>query len=81
MAACGAFYDDVVDDRVRVRPQPDLDRSVGDAVRQPVGNAFRWGQEGDSTPLWAATLAHAGHLAPVAEDGPSVYEERGMVSL
>lgn len=59
--ACGAFYDDIADSRVRFRTNVALDDAVKGAVKKPVGDAWRWARRDtsvDMSPLVAATLAY-----------------------
>lgn len=77
--ACGDFYDAVADGQVRVRRHVGLDAAVEGAVRKSVGDAFVWARKSSSAdvcPLVAATAAWWAR-----PDGPSVYEDRGMVFL
>ena len=81
VAACGEFYDRVMQARVTVRTHPRLDLAAAAAVRRPVGDAWVWGRkraQGDVSPLMAATLAIRAAAVPLGE---SVYEERGLVTL
>lgn len=58
--ATGCFYDAVVNDKIRVRRDRDLDDAVAAAARRPVGDAWTWGRKtsrADISPLVAATLA------------------------
>ena len=57
--ACGVFYDLVADCGLWVRSDPRFDAALNVAVKQPVGDAWRWGRKagGDVAPLMAATLA------------------------
>ncbi len=78
--ASGQFYDAIVESTLRVRREPVLDAAVSAAVRRAVGDSWAWGRRSaqeDVTPLIAASLA----LWLAQHGGPSVYEERGMVSL
>lgn len=61
--ACGAFYDDIADGRVRIRIGPFheyLETAVAAVAKQPVADAWRWGRKrlDPITPLMAVTLAH-----------------------
>jgi hypothetical protein len=62
--ASGQFYDAVADARVRVRIDGRMDAAVLAALRQPVGESWRFGRRGtsDVTPLVAATLALHRHM-------------------
>lgn len=73
-AACGAFYDGVVEGRVRVRRHPSLDAAVKGAAKEAAGKggAFTWARRGtsvDISPLMAATVglwaAGKGNLDPI----------------
>lgn len=58
--ACGQFYDAVIDRKVQVRTNTDLDLAVAAAARRPVGDAWAWGRKssaGDISLLVAATVA------------------------
>jgi hypothetical protein len=57
--SCGSFYDDVVENRLRVASNALLDDAVAGANRKQVGDAWRWTRRGSSevTPLVALTLA------------------------
>lgn len=58
--ACGLFYDDVVENRLRHLGQPELSSAVADAEKRPVGDAWLWSRKnsvGVISPLVAATLA------------------------
>jgi hypothetical protein len=62
--ACGAFYDDLADGKVKVRIGEHfdaLDVAVSAVAKQPVGDAWRWGRKrmDPITPLMAVTLAHS----------------------
>lgn len=76
--ACGAFYDAVVQGRVRHRGQMPLDDAVAGATRRPLGrDAWAWNRQSidvDICPLVAVTLAAWGlqqQASAVAE--PSVF--------
>ncbi len=60
--ACAAFYDGVVQARVRHLGQPDLDAAVATVrmISSTGENSWKWGRRssgGDITPVYAATLA------------------------
>jgi len=62
--ACGSFYDDIADGRVKVRVGAHfaaLDAAASAVVKQPVADAWRWARRGldPITPLVAVTLAAA----------------------
>lgn len=81
--ACGGFLDAVIEDRLTHIGQPPLEVAVAGATRRTLGDAWAWSRRHstvDISPLVAVTLARwAVHRAE--EDGPSVYEDRGFVSL
>lgn len=58
-AACGNFYDGVVDRGVEVRRHPSLDAAVAGAHRRLIGDGWVWARRGavDISPLMAATVA------------------------
>jgi phage terminase large subunit-like protein len=59
-AACGSFYDAVVDEDVRHDGAPELALAVRNASRRPLGDAWAWSRKGSSvdiSPLVACTLA------------------------
>lgn len=60
VAACGQFYDGVMDGKVRVRHHSKLDEAVAGAAKRSVGDAWAWTRRNASTdvcPLVALTLA------------------------
>ena len=78
--SCAGIYNLVRDGRLKHNAYPELDAAVSGAVTRPVGDRWAWGRKTSTTdisPLEAATLAAWG----VAENVPSVYEERGLVTL
>lgn len=72
-AACGSFYDDAVNSRLRHADQQTLNTALREASTAHIGEAWRWARRrssGDITPLMAITLAVHGfrvHGAGVAE--------------
>ena len=61
-AACGSFYDAVIDGQVVHIGQAPLDDAVAAASRRPMGDAWAWGRKASATgisPLVSATLAHS----------------------
>lgn len=58
-AACGGFYDAVVDRKMTVRRHPSLDAAIAGADRKFVGDGWTWARRGlvDISPLVAATAA------------------------
>ena len=81
--ACGGFLDAVIEDRLHHIGQVPLEVAVAGATRRTLGDAWAWSRRHstvDISPLVAVTLARwAVHQAE--EDGPSVFEDRGFVSL
>lgn len=60
-AACGVFYDDVLDLNIRLRPHPSLEAAIASVRRKHVGSGWLWSrttEAADLTPLFAATIAH-----------------------
>lgn len=79
IAACGQFYDGVIEDHFRLRQHPRLDAAAAGAAKRQVGDAWAWTRRNAATdiaPLVAATLA----LWAVSQSDTSVYESRGMVT-
>jgi hypothetical protein len=61
VAACGVFYDAVLDDAIRIRPHPMLELSLKSARKKMIASGWLWSrttEEADLTPLFAATLAY-----------------------
>lgn len=59
-AACGAFYDHIIQHRLRVRPNDTLDDAVAGAAKRIRGDSFTWRRStltSDISPLYCATLA------------------------
>jgi hypothetical protein len=81
--ACGAALDDITEHRWRHLGQAELHKAVANATRRDVGDAFVFDRRGDVdiSPLTCVALAAWAAGQPVPEDGPSVYEERGLVTL
>lgn len=81
--ACGGLLAAVVKGGdFRHLDQPILNAAVAGATRKPYGDAWAWSRikaTVDITPLVAVTIARWAALQ--AGDGPSVYEERGLVTL
>jgi hypothetical protein len=74
--ACGAFYDDVMDDRSRHTGEFDgeLRAALAGADRRPVGDAWLWSRKSstvDISPLVAVTLASWAATLPVEAAGPA----------
>jgi phage terminase large subunit-like protein len=69
--ACGAFYDDVVNERFRHLNTPELNRAVFGAKKRVIGDAWAWHRKDsdvDISPLVAVTLAR--WAAAAAEEDP-----------
>jgi hypothetical protein len=59
-AACGNFYDSVMDARVRHTDQPQVNVALSVARQRPLGDAWAWNRKNavsDITPIVACTLA------------------------
>ena len=59
-ASCGAFYDAVVEDRLRHLDTPVLNSSLAVARKRALGDAWAWHRKNaaaDITPVVACTLA------------------------
>lgn len=69
VAACGWFFDQVVERLVTVERHMDLDAAVRCAVKKPSGDGFVWDRRsGDVSALVAVTLAAwVGQAAPVTK--------------
>jgi len=81
VAACGAFYDGLLENRIRIRRHVRLDEAAAGAAKRTIGDAWAWTRKSaasDISPLVAATLALWGAGQTQA---PSVYEGRGLVVL
>jgi hypothetical protein len=64
--ACGGFYDDVAQRRLRHLGTPELSAAVAGAAKRPLGDAWAWSRRSsavDISPLVACTLAHWGGRA------------------
>jgi hypothetical protein len=78
--ACGLFFDDVAEKRLMHLGTSELAAAVLGAKKRPLGDAWAWSRKTstvDISPLVAATLARFA----AAGDGPSVYEERGLLVI
>ena len=78
--ACGAFLDAVNDARLRHGGTDELAAAATGAGKRPVGDAFAWSRKASSvdiSPLVACTLA----LWGASGERPSVYEERGLLTI
>lgn len=70
--ACGSFYDRVLEQRIAVRQNSDLDAAVAGAAKRPVGDAWVWGRKSSridisllvaaTVGVWAHELGGAGTL-------------------
>lgn len=70
--ACGQFFDDVNEKRIRVRSDHELDAAVNGAVKKKSGDAWVWDRRVrglDVSPLVAVTLAR--RLASTADAAPA----------
>lgn len=59
--ACGSWYDDVINSKVRHSDQPHLNTALAGAARRPLGDAWAWTRKDsavDISPLVSVTLAH-----------------------
>jgi hypothetical protein len=68
-SACGLFYDAVLDDAIRIRPNASLESAIASAKRKQMSSGYLWSRTVDAadlTPLFAATLAyhHATNRTP-----------------
>jgi len=70
--ACGALVDDVVNDRIRHRDRPELNRAVEGVRTRPLADAYAWSRKDSSvdiSPLETITLARHGFASrPHEED-------------
>lgn len=74
--ACGAFYDGLIDGRLKVRSDGRLDAAAAAVSKRKVGDAWAWSRRApqtDVTPIMALSLA-----APLPTETVSAYEERGL---
>lgn len=61
VAACGIFYDAVLDDAIRIRPHPALEAAIESAKRKQIASGWLWSrtvETADLAPLFAATIAY-----------------------
>lgn len=78
----GSLLDAIRTEGVALRRSPEMDAAVASAETRKYGDAElidRWAG-GDPTPFIAVVLARWG-MGQVPDDTPSVYEERGLVTL
>lgn len=74
--ACGAFYDLVVEDRLRHLGGPTLLSALDGAAWRPLGDARAWSRKGSSSdisPLVAVTLAAYGASTPTIDPANNVW--------
>jgi phage terminase large subunit-like protein len=60
-AACGVFYDAILEQTIRLRPHPSLEAAIASVQRKHVGSGWLWSRTTDAadlSPIFAATLAH-----------------------
>jgi hypothetical protein len=60
-AACGIFYDAVLDDAIRIRPHISLTAAIESAKRKQMSSGWLWSrtvESADLTPLFSSTLAY-----------------------
>lgn len=77
-AACGVFYDAVLDDAIRVRPHAALEAAIAAAKRKQMASGWLWSRtvlDADLSPLFAATLAyhHATNRRPPEATRSAIY--------
>lgn len=61
VAACGTFYDAVLEETIRIRPHASLEAALASVKRKTVGAGWLWSrtvESADLTPLFASTLAY-----------------------
>lgn len=66
--ACGGFYDDVLEQAIKIRRHPALDAATANARKRTVGDAWVWARKGskaDVSPLIAGTVARWGAKQPI----------------
>lgn len=82
--ACGQLYVGVIEGTIAIRQHARLDEAAASAAKRSIGDSWAWTRKaaaGDISPLVAATLALWGASNVVAGGGPSIYEDRGLVTL
>lgn len=60
-AACGLFYDAVLDDAIRIRPHASLSAAIESAKRKQMASGWLWSrtvETADLTPLFSSTIAY-----------------------
>ncbi len=83
IAACGQFYDAIIDQTAVIRRHHKLDEAAAAAAKRSVGDSWAWTRKSasaDISPLVSATLALWGTHQVPDEDG-SVYADEGLVVL
>lgn len=71
--ACGGWYDDVIEGRVRHLDQPSLNAALAGAKQRPLGDAWGWHRRNstvDISPLVAVTLARHAFAVHGTESDP-----------
>lgn len=74
VAACGSFFDRVIEARIRIRRDTRLDAAAAGVVKRPVGDAWAWARKHSSvnvSPLIAATLAMWGATSGAPQSKPT----------
>lgn len=80
VAACAGIFDAIADRTVMFRRHPSMDNAVAGVAKRVVGDAWAFARKSsavDISPLMAAAIG----LHVAAGDGPSTYEERGLLTL
>lgn len=72
-AACGAFYDRVVDGGVKVRRHPSLDAAVEGADRRFVGDAWTWDRRNSAVDICPLVAATAGLWVDAEMSAPNIF--------
>ena len=75
-AACGQFFDAVVNGLVRYVPHPALEQAVTGASKRPVADAWAWNRRNsgyDISPLMAASLAFSAAVEGERTVSPGVW--------
>lgn len=77
-AACGIFYDAVLDDAIRIRPNASLEAAIESAKRKQIASGWLWSrtvETADLTPLFSTTLAyhHATNRRPPESTRSRIY--------
>jgi hypothetical protein len=60
-AACGLFYDAVLDDAIRIRPHASLEAAITSAKKKQMASGWLWSrtvETADLTPLFSTTIAY-----------------------